>query len=224
MDKVFNCIEKLGLRQPKSDTKWLSRENNIKRMDKIGLRIPKHIDTLIDKIKKKDEDSEIGSINYLYNLRSLEKFKDDKYVIAIILMFVWLEDPLLNLSEENDRKMYEYEDDDSQLNYGPIKDCYDLTIINVINEFYPNTFKDNSGNNNVISYDMRIKEVKFDIVYENIFGSCDKSQLKNKYQHKSQLKKKFLKGQETYENGKIDYQLVMFNRVFDLEMRNCNLT
>lgn len=223
MDKVFNCIEKLGLSKPKGE-KWSSREQNIIRMDKIGLRIPKHIDGVIEEIKKNDEDSDIGSINVLYNLRSLEQFKDDKYVIAIILLFVWLENSSLNQNKDTGYQLYNYEDDNCNLQYGPIKDCYDLTIIKVVNEFYPNTFKDNSGNNNVISYDMRIKEVKFDIVYENIFGSCDKSQLKNKYQHKSQLKKKFLKGQETYENGKIDYQLVMFNRVFDLEMRNCNLT
>ncbi len=126
----------------------------------------------------------------------------------------WIESD--NNIKDNGEHKYETFDDDGSIYDQGYRDCYDLTIKKIIDE----VFKDNSCNNNVLISDMRIKEVKFDSVYNNIFGNCDKSVIKNKYQHKSQLKKKFLRAQETYENGKIDYQLVMFNRIFELEMRN----
>ncbi len=219
MDKVNSIIDILKLPAPKGE-KWSTR--NAKRIEKVSLRIPKHIDTFIEKIKKKDEDAELDNVPTLYNIKSLEQYCEDKYVIALIVMMVWLDSPMNENEQTGDVAFHWQDEDTDELNYSQIKDCYDLHIIKVIDQFYPQTFKDNSGNNNVIAYDMRIKETKFDYVYDSIFSGCDKSVLKNKYQHKSQLKKKFLTKGETYDNGKIDYQLVMFNRIFDLEMRNSN--
>ena len=210
MDKVYSCIEKLNLDKPKNEKFFTKKENLI---EKQILRLPKHIDDLIIEIKK-NGDENIAKIQFLYNVVSLEKFCEDKYVIAIILLMIWIESKN-NRNDGGEPKFHTLTDDDT-INYDGYRDCYDLVIKKVVYEI----FKDNSGNNNVLISDMRIKEVKFDSVYNNIFGNCDKSVIKNKYQHKSQLKKKFLRGQETYDNGKIDYQLVMFNRIFELEMRN----
>ncbi len=49
MDKVNSCIEKLNLEKPKSEKYFTKKENLI---EKCILRLPKHIDTFIDDIKK----------------------------------------------------------------------------------------------------------------------------------------------------------------------------
>ena len=215
MDKVNTIIATLDLHKPKNEKFYNKNQRSI---EKTLLQLPKHIDTLINEIKKGGEDITylVNMISLLYNNHTLQQHCEDRYIVSIIIMMEWLS--CENNSKDNGDPIYVWENEDNIIPEG-IKDCYDLFIKKIFDEHYPTIFKDISGNSNVVIYDMRIKTVKFDYVYENIFGSCDKSTIKNKYQHKSQLKKKFLKGEETYENGKIDYQLVMFNRLFDLEMR-----
>jgi hypothetical protein len=219
MDKINSIIEELKLPKPSGTKTYEKRKNG---MEKILLKTPKHIDYLIDEIKKDKEDNRLGSIATLYNQVILEQNCEDRYIVEIIILMVWGQSEL-NLTDDDEQKqIYNFMNEETgQFNHIGVKDCYDLIIKKVFDKYYPKQLKDNSGNNNVIIYDMRVKEAKFDYVYENIFSACDKSVIKNKYQHKSQLKKKFLKGNETYDNGKIDYQLVMFNRLFDLEMRQC---
>lgn len=215
MDKINSIIEELKLPQPRS-----SKDTTQKRkiyLDKVFNSTPKHIDYLIDEIKANNNER-LTSIPSLYNEFILEQICEDRYIVEIIILMYWGQSSL----NYDDEQIYKFENEETgQLNHIGVKDCYDCVIKKVFDKYYPKQLKDNSGNNNVIIYDMRVKEAKFDYVYENIFSACDKSVIKNKYQHKSQLKKKFLKGNETYDNGKIDYQLVMFNRLFDLEMRQC---
>ena len=221
MDKINSIIEELKLPKPTGIKYYEKRKIN---MDKNLLKAPKHIDYLIDEIKQDREDNVLSLITNLYNDVILEQICEDRYIVEIIILMVWGQSPL-NLTDPNCDEQYQIynfmDEPTGKFNHIGVKDCYDLVIKKVFDKYYPKQLKDNSGNNNVIIYDMRVKEAKFDYVYENIFSACDKSVIKNKYQHKSQLKKKFLKGNETYDNGKIDYQLVMFNRLFDLEMRQC---
>ena len=221
MDKINSIIEELKLPKPSSKQKY---QKQTFAMNKILSKTPKHIDQLIDVIKKDTDDNRLGSITSIYNEVILEQNCEDRYIVEIIILMVWGQSPL-NLTDPNadeQHQIYNFMNEETgQFNPIGVKDCYDFVIKKVFDKYYPKQLKDNSGNNNVIIYDMRVKEAKFDYVYENIFSACDKSVIKNKYQHKSQLKKKFLKGNETYDNGKIDYQLVMFNRLFDLEMRQC---
>tara|TARA_R110000765_G_scaffold179759_2_gene285567 strand:+ start:2964 stop:3782 length:819 start_codon:yes stop_codon:yes gene_type:complete len=85
-----------------------------------------------------------------------------------------------------------------------------------------NIFKKETGNNIVIT--MKIRQVYFDTVYDQIFGHLDTSHLSNPYSHKLAFRKKFVNSLEmtTFQDPsskragtpKIDYQLVMFNYAF----------
>ena len=76
-----------------------------------------------------------------------------------------------------------------------------------------------------ISVNMKLKNIHFDMVYEKCYPESD---FGKNYKHKSDLRKKFFSGEERtiFTSGskmgkeRIDYQLVMFNRLFQLEMNN----
>ena len=78
--------------------------------------------------------------------------------------------------------------------------------------------------NNVInpihSVDMKIKQKYFDLIYDDLFGHIDTSELTNKRSHRNDLKRKFMKEDPfDKETKKIDYTLhafcVFFNQRVD---------
>eukprot|EP01051_Picozoa_sp_SAG22_P013804 SAG22_NODE_1591_length_4047_cov_653.834093_3_plen_212_part_00 len=104
-----------------------------------------------------------------------------------------------------------------EFNIRLIQSCYDEVISPVFEKYYPT--KEIQTSNIKIKLDMKLKEAKFDVVYDNVYGGLDYEHLTNKYKHKRDLKKKFLYCEVQPDGaGKIDYQLALFTRLFEVEM------
>ena len=139
--------------------------------------------------------------------------------LEVYVLWAWLRSG--NICESN----YEnYEDEEycedkggDQYNVRLVQKCYDEVIRPAFEKHYPE--KEIQTSNIKVKLDMKMKEAKFDVVYGNVYGGLNHDHLSNKYKHKNDMKKKFLYGEIQPNNqGKIDYQLALFTRLFEVEM------
>ena len=121
----------------------------------------------------------------------------------------------------------DFSDEEGEIKINLIRKYYDNIYYPYFSQKYltKNILKKETTNNSEIKIpSMKMKTLHFDIVYESCYPE---SEFGKNYKHKCDLKRKFFNSEEmtTYKSGirigepKVDYQLVMFNRLFNLEMR-----
>jgi len=211
MDTLNNCLTELGLINR-------MRKKPHPTADKHLANCPQTISIWIN--RSCEEKADIGNPYMWSDPTSREKILEDTSKIEILCLCMWMNE----IGSED----YEWEDEDTgEYKKGVILNIYNDIIKPVIDKYYPpkKSLKSNSGSN-IVEYDMRIKEAHFQHVYDKLYENIDSEYLcSNKYKHRCDLKKKFLKNDLYRDNGgkkSVDHQLVLFNRLFQLEMERIN--
>lgn len=219
MDKVNNCISELHLLPPRKKT----HPQAVNQFNKLPATLNVYIENC-----KNNEDRWYGLLEYCYDETHLELICEDRCKLEIIFLYKWLVDEKLNpFIDDTDTYFFDYMNDETgDLKYGGIWHCYEQKIKPIMDKYYPDELLNINSGIVLIEYNMRIKDTHFQMVYETLYSSVDTEYLcNNPYKHKSDLKKKFMKNELYIEkNGKksVDHQLVMFKRLFQLEMeRQC---
>jgi len=209
MDKVLSIINELNLEPPRK--KSAEGTENI-----LAKLVP------FEEWCKKQE-GETYTIFYarIYRDEILIKLLDKPELLDTLLF--------LCLTDKHEEEFCLINETSNKFMVNNCREMRDKYLMPVMNKYYPpkvSSIEDKSLKNktsdNIVEYNMLIKNAHFEIVYKSMYRNVDSSLLgSNPYKHKADLKKKFLKGEVEKEvNGKkmLDHQLVMFNRLFQLEM------
>jgi len=141
-----------------------------------------------------------------------EYYKADKWITD--------EEEFKKLQEEKEEEVEPEEEEEVEVISFNVNDVNNNVKEDVI------SFKSNLSNNGVITTEM--KNIHFNLVYDTIYPS---EEYGKNAKHKCDLKKKFLGGNEktVYKSGnkngqeKLDYQLIMFNKMFRVIIRQHNI-
>ena len=211
MDNFNNLLEELQLQY-----KTIKKDRIFDRQQGYVNDLPIHMNLFLDGYNK---DNNKYSTIITLDKRFIEQLflNKDFRKIEMILFRNILNNGIL----EDFPKFVKFEDDDKGYIISKLHKIYKEFLKPIIDKHYPPVEKEFKETPSKINIDMRMKEAKFDIVYDNVYGEFDLGHLKNRYKHRNDLKKKFLYGEtQVGGEGKIDYQLALFNRCFELEMLN----
>lgn len=172
---------------------------------------PIHPKLFIESVNKVDPPS-MCKLNTDIVKKALESNEMKK--LEVYVLWAWIKS---NSVQGTKYEKYETHDEKRPYNIDLIRRCYDEVIRPTFEKHYPPKEIQNTDLN--LKIDMKLKDAKFDVVYDNVYGGLNHDHLTNKYKHRQDLKKKFLYGEiQPNGNGKIDYQLALFTRLFEVEM------
>ena len=120
--------------------------------------------------------------------------------LEVYILWAWLK------SDNHEGSPYEqyYNIEKDEYDRAVVQNCYDKLIGPMFGKYYPPISKPPSDLQ--VRIDSKLKEAKFDVVYDSVYGGFSLDHLTNKYKHKNDLKKKFIYGEvQPNGQGKIDY-------------------
>eukprot|EP01052_Picozoa_sp_SAG31_P044528 SAG31_NODE_7799_length_1594_cov_1.967893_1_plen_212_part_00 len=205
MDTFEKLLSELNLPHRKHNEKRTQQYN------RYYNSFPIHPKLFIESVNKVDPPCKCA-LNTDIVKKALESNEMKK--LEVYVLWAWMRsDNVLGTKYEN----YETEDKKLPYNIDLIRRCYDEVIRPAFEKHYPPKKIQNTDLN--LKIDMKLKDAKFDVVYDNVYGGLNHDHLTNKYKHRQDLKKKFLYGEvQPNGSGKIDYQLALFTRLFEVEM------